>query len=95
MFHLAAMRHYLLKFSILSMAVSKQAFSAQYLGPDYEEGPGNIMGPILGVSYLVFAIWFYNQNPINNFSKKHPVIAIILFIFVFPVIWVVLIGRII
>lgn len=94
MFHSATMRHFLLKFFIFSMAVSEQAFSAQYLGPEYEEGSGSIMGPVLGVSYLIFAIWFYNQSSVNNISKKHPVIASILFIFVFPVIWVILVLSI-
>lgn len=95
MFHSVSIRSLLLNFFIFAVFFSKQVFSAQYLGPDYDEGPGNNIGPILGISYLIFAIFIYNQKFIKNISKQHPVIATFLFIFVFPVIWVILIGKII
>jgi putative effector of murein hydrolase len=92
---LRSMLHLLLNFSIISLFFAEQAFSAQYLGPEYYEDPkdGSVMGPILGISYLILAIWLYNQSSINKISKQHPILATILFIFVFPVIWVYLIAQ--
>jgi hypothetical protein len=94
MFKLSPIRRFLLNFFIFSIAVSEQAVSAQYLGREYEEDSGTMMGPVLGISYLIFALWIYNRRSVNNISKEHPVIAIILFIFVFPVIWVFLLTSI-
>ncbi len=84
----------LLKYFWLYFISTKLAFSAQYLGPEYngeDNGDLTIM-PVFVIPYLFFLVWIYSrQGIISNFIAKHPFIGNLFFLFVFPTILIFMI----